>query len=186
MVRAAPGGHACDMTRLPRLALALVLSIGLLGSLPGPSDALTSGGWLRFSDLGASGRVEMTGSVFNWGCRGGELGGRVYRWGCAGSNNRYLMGHAYASFEPLHDFVRARGVTAGTRALVGKTIVLRTPEGTIRRYEVTWAKVASVAYWGRTGHTWAWGPTTRPSITFQTCFGSRSEYRLIVRAVLVG
>ena len=51
---------------------------------------------------------------------------------------------------------------------------------------MAWARVATVAYWGRTGELWAWNATDVPSITFQTCYGARSEYRLIVRAERVG
>jgi hypothetical protein len=95
------------------------------------------------------------------------------------------MGHAFASFDELHYFVAARGETAGTRALVGRPVYLRTPSGTIQRYRVAWARVRSVSYWGLTGDTWAWNATDRPVITFQTCYGARSQYRIIVRAVLV-
>ena len=49
---------------------------------------------------------------------------------------------------------------------------------------MTWARVASVCYWGNTGDRWAWNATAEPVLTFQTCFGARSEYRIVVRAVL--
>ena len=136
--------------------------------------------------MGASGGETMTGTILNWGCRGGTIGASIYRWGCAGRNNRYLMGHAYASFEPLHDFIAARGVTAGTRALVGRPVYIKTGTGVTLRYRVAWARVASVSYWGATGDRWAWNATPGPSLTFQTCYGARSQYRIIVRAVLAG
>jgi len=168
------------------LALALAVSAGLIGPAAQPAGALSTAGWLRFGGLGAAGGDVISGPVYNWGCRGGELGRYAYRWGCAGTNNRYLMGHAYAEFEPLYRFVRARGPAAGTRALVGKLVTLKTPSGDVQRYRVSWARVAAVGWWGRTGHLWAWNATTAPTITFQTCYGARSEYRLIVRAILVG
>lgn len=187
-------GQPWGMFRRARLMAAPVLALVLLSGVsplaqvvPGAdvsaAAALASGGSLRFPGLGASGRETMGGTIYNWGCRGGTIGESIYRWGCAGRGNRYLMGHAYASFEPLHDFVAARGVTAGTRALVGKLVYVRTAIGTLR-YRVTWARVASVSSWGATGDTWAWNATSEPSLTFQTCYGARSQYRIIVRAVL--
>ncbi len=148
------------------------------------SSAASSAGVLRFPGLGASGRETMSGTIHEWGCRGGTIASGIYRWGCAGANNRYLLGHAFASFRPLHDFVAARGVRAGTRALVGMSVFVRGAGGAVERYRVTWARVAPVDTWGRTGDTWAWNATDEPALTFQTCFGARSEYRIIVRAVL--
>ena len=173
--------------RSPRpLLLTLALAAAVAGSITtvaaGRADALSSAGSISFPGLGRSGTETMSGPVFNWGCRGGELGPQIYRWGCAGDRNRYLMGHAFAGFEELHNFVAARGVTAGTRALVGLPVHLRTATGRLVVFRVTWARVASVKYWGRTGDRWAWNETKLPSITFQTCYGARSEYRLIVRA----
>ena len=190
-------GQPVAMSRLTRSLAAAALALTLLSGLtpaagvaPGTAapvaSALTPGGWLRFPGLGASGSEEMIGTVLNWGCRGGLIGPRIYRWGCAATGNRYLMAHADAAFSELHDFVRARGAVAGTRALVGRHVYFKTTGGETLVYRVTWARVATVDYWGRTGHVWAWGPTERPAITFQTCYGSRSEYRLIVRAELVG
>jgi hypothetical protein len=185
------------MSRSRRLVAALAIAVALLsglspaagvvpGTAPPAAAALSYGGWMRFPGLGATGRETMSGTVYNWGCRGGQLGLAIYRWGCAGANNRYLMSHAYAEFKPLYDFVRARGAGAGSRALVGKRVHLRVPSGEVLTFEVAWARVASVSYWGGTGHLWAWNATEVPSITFQTCYGARSEYRIIVRAVLVG
>jgi hypothetical protein len=170
------------MPRLRPLLLALTLAAGLLGGLSQPTDALTTGGSISFPNLGRSGTETMSGAIYNWGCRGGEIGSRIYRWGCAGERNRYLMAHAYAGFEELYDFVKARGVSAGTRALVGRPVYLRTTTGRVVLFRVTWARVESVSYWGRTGDKWAWNSTDVSSITFQTCYGARSEYRLIVRA----
>lgn len=182
------------------LALTLAVSAGLIGSSATPAAALSTrlvdfaaepagalptAGWLRFGGLGASGDDEISGPVFSWGCRGGELGRYAYLWGCAGANNRYLMGHASAEFEPLCDFVRVAGAAAGTRALVGMLVTWKTPSGDVERYRVSWARVASIDVWGRTGDLWAWNATAAPTLTFQTCYGARSEYRLIVRAVLV-
>jgi hypothetical protein len=195
--------HAGAMSRLPRRLVAPVFALALLGgvgplatAMPGAgahsvaaassiaSSAVSHAGVLRFPGLGASGRETMSGTIHEWGCRGGTIASGIYRWGCAGSNNRYLLGHAFASFQPLHDFVAARGVRAGTRALVGMPVFVQDAGGALERYRVTWARVAPVDTWGRTGDTWAWNATDEPALTFQTCFGARSEYRIIVRAVL--
>jgi hypothetical protein len=206
--------HAGGMSRLARRLVAPVLALALLGGGGAPgaatpgigvppvaagssagahsvaagssaaSSAASYAGVLRFPGLGASGREMMSGTIHEWGCRGGTIASGIYRWGCAGANNRYLLGHAFASFRPLHDFVAARGVRAGTRALVGMPVFVRGAGGALERYRVTWARVAPVDAWGRTGDTWAWNATDEPSLTFQTCFGARSEYRIIVRAVL--
>ncbi len=188
MAAAAGDDHSLAMARLRpfivALALALAVSAGLIGSPAQPAAALSTAGWLRFGGLGASGGDVISGPVYNWGCRGGELGRDAYLWDCAGADNRYLMGHASAEFQPLYDFVRAAGTAAGTRALVGKLVTWKTPSGDVERYRVSWARVASVDVWGRTGDLWAWNATTGPTLTFQTCYGARSEYRIIVRAVL--
>lgn len=103
-------------------------------------------------------------------------GNRVYRWGCAGANNVYLFGHASSVFKPLHD-AYARG-----RLRKGMEIVYADGNGRISRYAVSWWKVTppdgDVA--------WAYAGQSVPSMTLQTCVGSNSEYRLVVRLVRKG
>jgi hypothetical protein len=99
----------------------------------------------------------------------------AYRWGCAGTNNIYLLGHAYGVFEPLHDAYYDGRLREGMEAVYADDL------GRIHVFEVTW--------WRKTLPTtdaaWAWADQDLPSMTLQTCLGARSEYRLIVRLVEV-
>jgi hypothetical protein len=54
--------------------------------------------------------------------------------------------------------------------------------GTVHQYHVIWWKVTAPT----TAASWAWAAQSRPSMTLQTCVGSRSQYRLMVRLVQVG
>lgn len=100
----------------------------------------------------------------------------IYSWGCAGRNNVYLMGHAYSVFKPLHDaYVRGR-------MRKGMKVVYADGAGRVHTYSVTWWRL--VAPTGAA--SWAWAAQSRPSMTLQTCVGSRSQYRLMVRLARVG
>jgi hypothetical protein len=100
---------------------------------------------------------------------------RVYRWGCAGRNNVYLFGHAGSVFKPLHDaYVRHRLRT-------GMRVVYADANGRVSTYAVRWWKVTTPDR-GR----FAYAAQSKPSLTLQTCVGSRSQYRLIVRLTKVG
>jgi hypothetical protein len=100
----------------------------------------------------------------------------VYRWGCAGRNNVYLLGHAYSVFKPLHD-----AYTSG-RLRKGMKVVYADGAGRVHTYAVIWWRVVAPT----TAASWAWAAQSRPSMTLQTCVGSRSQYRLMVRLVQVG
>ena len=100
----------------------------------------------------------------------------VYRWGCAGANNVYLMGHAASVFRPLHDAYVAGRLEVGMKAWYADS------NGRVRAYTVRWWKVtAPDANIG-----WAYGALGTPSMTLQTCVGSDSAHRLVVRLVEVG
>ena len=99
----------------------------------------------------------------------------VYRWGCAGSNNVYLLGHAYSVFKPLHD------AYVGGRLKKGMRVFYADGSGNVRTYAVTWWKVTRPT----SSASWAWAAQSRPSMTLQTCLGARSELRLIVRLVAI-
>ena len=102
-------------------------------------------------------------------------GDRVYRWGCAGANNVYLFGHAHSVFKPLHDaYVRGR-------LSKGMKVIYADANGKVSTYAVSWWKVTTPDK-----GAWAYAAQSRPSLTLQTCVGSRSQYRLIVRLVKVG
>jgi hypothetical protein len=100
----------------------------------------------------------------------------VYRWGCAGRNNIYLLSHAWSTFKPLHDAYVRGGLHKGMR------VVYADGSGRVHTYAVVWWRVVAPT----TAASWAWAPLSRPSMTLQTCVGSNSQYRLMVRLVRVG
>jgi hypothetical protein len=100
----------------------------------------------------------------------------IYRWGCAGTNNVYLLGHAFSVFKPLHD------AYVGGRLKKGMKVFYADGNGRVRTYAVIWWKVTAPT----TSASWAWAAQSRPSMTLQTCLGAHSEYRLMVRLVAVG
>jgi hypothetical protein len=99
----------------------------------------------------------------------------VYRWGCAGKNNIYLLGHSYSVFKPLHD------AYVGGRLKKGMEVIYADGAGRVRTYAVIWWRVVKPT----TAASWAWAAQSKPSMTLQTCVGSRSQYRLMVRLVQV-
>jgi hypothetical protein len=99
----------------------------------------------------------------------------LYRWGCAGTNNVYLLGHAYSVFKPLHD------AYVGGRLKKGMKVFYADGSGRVRTYAVIWWKVTPPT----TSASWAWAAQSRPSMTLQTCVGANSAYRLMVRLVAV-
>jgi hypothetical protein len=99
----------------------------------------------------------------------------VYRWGCAGTNNVYLLGHAYSVFKPLHDAYVAGRLRVGLKAYYADA------KGRVHAFKVKWWKVTAPT----TAASWAWAAQSRPSMTLQTCVGKNSAYRLMVRLVEV-
>jgi hypothetical protein len=99
----------------------------------------------------------------------------VYRWGCAGTNNVYLLGHAYGVFKALHD------AYYNGRLKVGLTAIYANGTGTIHTYRVAWWREVRPT----TAAKWAWASLASPGMTLQTCLGASSEYRLMVRLVQV-
>jgi hypothetical protein len=100
----------------------------------------------------------------------------VYRWGCAGRNNIYLLSHAWSTFKPLHD------AYVGGRLHTGMKVIYADGGATVHTYSVIWWKVVAPT----TAASWAWASLSTPSMTLQTCVGSNSQYRLMVRLVRVG
>ncbi|HEY3523490.1 MAG TPA: sortase [Candidatus Limnocylindrales bacterium] len=98
----------------------------------------------------------------------------VYRWGCAGANNVYLLAHAYAAFEPLHD------AYVSGRLRKGMTVAYADGAGRVHTYAIAWWRLTTPDHGG-----FAFAAQSRPSLTLQTCVGARSQYRLIVRFVQV-
>jgi hypothetical protein len=98
----------------------------------------------------------------------------VYRWGCAGRNNTYLLAHAFAAFKPLHDaYVQGR-LRKGMKAIYADG------SGRVHTYVVIWWRLTTPD-----NGAFAYASLSQPSMTLQTCVGSYSQYRLIVRLVRV-
>ena len=100
----------------------------------------------------------------------------VYRWGCSGHNNVYLLSHAWSTFKPLHD------AYVGGRLKKGMKVFYADGGGRVHTYAVIWWKVTAPT----TAASWAWAPLSSPGMTLQTCVGSKSQYRLMVRLDEVG
>jgi hypothetical protein len=99
----------------------------------------------------------------------------VYRWGCSGTNNVYLLSHAWSTFKPVHD------AYVGGRLHKGLRVWYADGSGKVRQYSVIWWKLTRPT----TAASWAWASLSRPSMTLQTCVGAQSQYRLMVRLVQV-
>jgi sortase (surface protein transpeptidase) len=99
-------------------------------------------------------------------------GAGVYRWGCAGKNNVYLFGHAWSTMKPLHD-----AYVAG-RLHLGMVAYYADGNGRVHGYKVTAIKLVTPDQ-----TAWAIAAQKVPSMTLQTCVGSKSQYRLLVRLV---
>jgi hypothetical protein len=96
----------------------------------------------------------------------------IYRWGCAGTNNVYILGHAYGVMQPLHDlFVSGR---------LRKGMVAIYADGT---GHVHWFRVTTWRVVDPIDAAWAIASQPVPSMTLQTCVGKDSQYRLNVRLV---
>ncbi len=103
--------------------------------------------------------------------RSEEPGNAVYRWGCAGSNNVYLMAHAWGHFNALN-----RAYYNGALQ-VGQTAVYADNDGRIHYYRLDFLRTGPPT----AAQSWAWAAQSRPSMTLQTCIGANSEGRLFVR-----
>jgi hypothetical protein len=98
----------------------------------------------------------------------------LYQWGCAGTNNLYLLGHAYSVLKPLHDAFVSGRLRKGTVALYSDA------KGHLTKYVITeWQLVRP------TQVRWATAAQPTPSMTLQTCIGATSLWRLNVRLVSV-
>jgi hypothetical protein len=116
-------------------------------------------------------------SVRSFACsRTREPDNYVYRWGCAGTNNVYIMGHAWGVMKPLHDAYVSGRLKVGMRAFYAGS------NGKVHEYKVKWWKLTRPT----PDAAWAWAAQSVPSMTLQTCVGRNSEFRLMVRLVEVG
>ncbi|HEX5239903.1 MAG TPA: sortase [Candidatus Limnocylindrales bacterium] len=112
--------------------------------------------------------------VYGFSCsRSTDPANYVYRWGCAGTNNVYLLGHAWGVFKALHD------AYFNGRLKVGMPVIYADSHGHVHLYRVTTWAVTSPA-----DITWSYSQRV-PSMTLQTCLGAQSQWRLNVRLVEV-
>jgi hypothetical protein len=117
-------------------------------------------------------------SIHDWGCNGGLIPNLVEYWGCAGTNNLYLLGHAWGVFAPIHD-----GYHSGALH-VGLTAYYADKAGKVHKYRISQIRhVAIKDYASWSG--WAIGSSSSQVITLQTCDGATSSYRILVRLVPV-
>jgi hypothetical protein len=114
--------------------------------------------------------LKISRPVYLFACtRKREPDNYVYRWGCAGSNNVYLLGHAWGVFKPLHD-----AYLAG-RLKVGMVAYYADGNGRVRKYKVTTWRVVNPV-----DSHWAIASQPVPSMTLQTCIGlDRLNVRLV-------
>jgi hypothetical protein len=116
-------------------------------------------------------------SISSFACsRSREPDNYVYRWGCAGTNNVYLLGHAWGVFKPLHDAYVRGNLKAGMKVWYADG------SGRVTAYAVRWWKVVKPT----TAASWAWAAQSTPSMTLQTCVGALSQNRLMVRLTKAG
>ena len=85
------------------------------------------------------------------------------------------MAHSYGMFKPLHD------AYVSGRLAKGMKVIYADSAGRVSTYAVSWWKVTTPEK-----GAWAYAAQSRPSLTLQTCVGSNSQYRLIVRLLKVG
>ena len=91
--------------------------------------------------------IGLSRSVSAYSCgRKSALANIVYRWGCGGTNNVYLMGHAWGVFKPLHDAYVSGRLHAGMKAYYADG------SGRTHTYVVKWWKLTRPT----TAAKWAW------------------------------
>ena len=117
--------------------------------------------------------LDMSYRVYSFECsRTRDPDNYIYRWGCAGTNNVYLLGHAYGVMKPLHDLYVAGRLKKGMVAIYADAA------GNVHWYRVTTWRVVDP-----TEAAWAIADQPVPSMTLQTCVGKDGSYRLNVRLV---
>ena len=116
-----------------------------------------------------------------YGCDyGGDpngLGDGIYRWGCGPANNTYLLSHAWSTFKKLRLAFHSGALQ------VGQSVWYANPQGDVTQWRVNWIRRVTDEYLDATASDWALNDSATPIMTLQTCDGSQSQYRLIVRLV---
>jgi hypothetical protein len=116
-----------------------------------------------------------------YGCdHGGDpdgLGAGVYRWGCGPASNTYLLGHAWSTFKKIRTAYHSGALQ------VGQSVWYADAQGDVSQWQVTWIRRVTVEYLNATAGDWALNDSPTPIMTLQTCDGSQSQMRIIVRLV---
>lgn len=105
------------------------------------------------------------------------MGGGIYRWGCGPSSNIYLLSHAWSTFKKLR-----QGYHSGALQ-VGGQVWYANAQGDVTEWRVKWIRRVTDEYLDATAGEWALNDSPTPIMTLQTCDGSQSQYRIIVRLV---
>lgn len=136
-------------------------------------DSLRRLGTLRIPGIG------LYATVYDWGCGSSIVPNVAIRWGCTRSVNQFIAGHAYGVFHPYYLAYARHRLKAG---LIATFTDIR---GHVTRYRLSWVRAVLGTYvWhGSTGEQWAWGNTSTPALTLQTCWGSTNKYRIVTRFV---
>jgi hypothetical protein len=116
-----------------------------------------------------------------YGCDyGGDpngLGGGVFRWGCGPASNIYLLGHAWSTFKKVRIAFHSGAMQ------VGQSVWYSNAQGDVTKWQVSWIRRVTAEYLDATAGDWALNDSATPIMTLQTCDGSQSQYRIIVRLV---
>jgi hypothetical protein len=178
-----PAAVRTDVQRSPGAALASEAMgwpagsvVAAAATIPPPKPPLPA--WVR-QDHGTNHvwmpTLGVTNRVYTFPCsRSRDPDNLVYRWGCAGTNNVYLLGHAYGVFRALnHAYYNGK-------LKVGMPVVYADAHGKLHLYRVTTWRIVNAL-----NAAWAIGAQPVPSMTLQTCVGARGNLRLVVRLVEV-
>ena len=181
VLRASAGPRAPDLRALDELAASAGMSGATwspahLAAPPATATPSALPAWVRRYHGAAHVWMPTLGlsrQVWVFPCsRGRSPDNLVYRWGCAGTNNVYLLGHAWGVFQALHD------AYYNGKLKVGMPVIYADARGKVRLYRVTrWQVVSPVKV------AWAIASQPVPSLTLQTCIGPGGRLRLNVRLV---
>ena len=103
--------------------------------------------------------------------------GGVWRWGCGPNSNTYLLGHAWSTFKKI------RAAYHSGALQVGQNVWYSDAAGDVTEWKVQWIRRVTGEYLNATAGDWADEDSPTPVMTLQTCDGSQSQLRIIVRLV---
>jgi sortase (surface protein transpeptidase) len=118
-----------------------------------------------------------------YNCRWDVLPRGLYEWKCRNDmngSNRLILAHAYDALKPMMVAQQKHRLKVGQKATL--TVGRKTST-----YRVEWIRVVpkSGVYKGKDAPVWAYGNTKYRAITLWTCYGSKSQSRLVVRLRLI-